>query len=493
MTPNILAIDQGTTSSRAMVFSASGEVKSRAQKEFDQHFPADGWVEHDAMQIWQVTSQVCRDALAQLAGGDAVAGIGITNQRETTVVWNRTSGEPIYPAIVWQDRRTAETCKAMQSAGKEPDITDRTGLLLDPYFSASKLAWILDHVEGARQQASRGELAFGTIDTWLIWKFTNGKVHATDATNASRTLLFNIHTQQWDDTLLKLFNIPASVLPEVKDCAADFGMATEGLAGRHLPIAGVAGDQHAAMIGQGCFSPGMIKSTYGTGCFALMHTGNTAQPSSNRLLTTTAYRLAGVPQYALEGSIFMAGATVQWLRDKLGIINNASDTEALAASLPSNKGVYLVPAFTGLGAPHWQPDARASICGLTRDSGRAEIARAALEAVCYQTYDLLQAMTEDAQMPIKTLRVDGGMIDNNWLLQALADITGCSAERPSITETTAQGAAFLAGLQLGIYQGLDDITDRWQLERLAVPKMSEAIRTTQLNEWRSALNKTLQS
>ncbi|MBU2886787.1 glycerol kinase GlpK [Gilvimarinus agarilyticus] len=492
MDQHILAIDQGTTSSRAIVFAPNGDIVSDAQREFDQHFPADGWVEHDPQQIWRVTSAVCREALAKLPPGTGVAGIGITNQRETTVVWNRASGEPIYPAIVWQDRRTAKQCQTMRAADQEADITERTGLLLDPYFSATKIAWILDHVEGARQQAEAGELAFGTMDTWLIWQLTGGKVHATDATNASRTLLFNIHTQRWDQTLLDAFAIPAGILPEVYDCAADFGLAIEGLGGQHLPIAGVAGDQHAAMVGQGCFKPGMIKSTYGTGCFALMHTGSDARTSRNRLLTTVAYRLNGKPQYALEGSIFMAGATVQWLRDKLGIINHASDTEVLAASLSSNKGVYLVPAFTGLGAPHWQPQARAVICGLTRDSGRAEIARAALEAVCYQTHDLLQAMTADAGHRPDTIRVDGGMIANNWLMQTLTNITDTPAERPHVIETTALGAARLAGLQLGIYPSLEDIASDWQLERRCEPAINPAERCAMLEGWQRAINRARQ-
>ncbi|MDO3381168.1 glycerol kinase GlpK [Gilvimarinus algae] len=487
----ILAIDQGTTSSRAIIFSRDGEIKASAQREFDQHFPADGWVEHDPQQIWEVTSAVCRDCLAQLPKGQQVAGIGITNQRETTLVWDKSSGEPIYPAIVWQDRRTAQQCRKLAQQGHEALVRDRTGLLLDPYFSATKLAWILDKVEGARDRASRGELAFGTIDTWLIWKFTGGKVHATDATNAARTLLFNIHTQRWDEDLLKLFDIPEGILPDVYDCAADFGEAQEGLDGRTLPIAGVAGDQHAAMIGQACFEPGMIKSTYGTGCFALLHTGQKAQMSDNRLLTTLAYRLNGEVHYALEGSIFIAGAAVQWLRDKLGIIQQASETEALAASLDSNRGVYLVPAFTGLGAPHWRPDARAVICGLTRDSGRAEIARAALEAVCYQTHDLLEAMAKDTQQTLTSLRVDGGMIANNWLLQTLADITGMTAERPAITETTALGAARLAGLQLGLFSSLEDIAQNWTLEAKAEPAIEPELKADMIKGWQRAVERSL--
>jgi len=489
---NILAIDQGTTSSRAIVFSSQGQALASAQCEFDQHFPNDGWVEHDAEEIWQVTAKVCRQALAKLDEPRSVIGIGITNQRETTVVWDRATGKPIYRAIVWQDRRTAETCRALKNAGHEDTLRQRTGLLLDPYFSATKIAWILENVKGARRRAEQGELAFGTIDSWLIWNFTGGKVHATDATNAARTLLFDIHQQRWDDDLLALFNIPKSLLPEVLDCAADFGTATEGLDGIKRPIAGVAGDQHAAMVGQACFSPGMIKSTYGTGCFALLHTGDTPVVSNNRLLTTLAYRLNGKPQYALEGSIFIAGAAVQWLRDKLGIIQHAGDTEALAESLDSNRGVYLVPAFTGLGAPHWEPDARALICGMTRDTGRAELARAALEAVCYQTHDLLEAMSIDAGKRPATLRVDGGMIANNWLLQALTDITDIPAERPEVIETTALGAARLAGLQLGVFADLEQVAQSWQLDRRCEPAISQPQRQQMVTEWQRAIARTLQ-
>ncbi|HEY7883320.1 MAG TPA: glycerol kinase GlpK [Cellvibrionaceae bacterium] len=490
MSDYLLAIDQGTTSSRAIVFAPSGEAIASAQQEFDQHFPDDGWVEHDPEQIWQVTAKVCREALEQLPAGQTVKGIGITNQRETTVVWDKSTGKPVYPAIVWQDRRTAQYCRNLAKDGHETLIRERTGLLLDPYFSATKLAWILDNVEGVRVRAEKGELAFGTIDSWLIWKFTQGRVHATDATNAARTMLFDIHRQQWDEQLLELFTVPRALLPEVKDCAADFGTATEGLDGQELPIAGVAGDQHAAMIGQACFREGMIKSTYGTGCFVLLHTGDAPKISNNRLLTTLAYRLNGKPQYALEGSIFIAGAAVQWLRDKLGMIKTAAETEELAASLTSNRGVYLVPAFTGLGAPHWDPDARALICGLTRDSGRAEIARAALEAVCYQTRDLLTAMTEDAGVRPTTLRVDGGMIANNWLLQCLADITDTPAERPEIIETTALGAARLAGLQLGIFKNLEEVAASWALEARTEPVLDNTLRKRMIAGWEQAVART---
>lgn len=491
MSSLILAIDQGTTSSRAMLFTPEGRVVAQAQQEFTQFFPADGWVEHDPKEIWEVTSAVCCKALAQLKPGTEVAGIGITNQRETAVVWDRRTGEPVYAAIVWQDRRTAEHCRQLVRDGHEQRITTKTGLLSDSYFSATKIAWILEHVEDARARAANGELAFGTIDSWLIWKFTGGKVHATDASNASRTMLFNIHDQCWDTELLALFGIPLAILPDVRDNAADFGMAMEGLDGRRLPICGVAGDQQAAMVGQACFSPGMVKSTYGTGCFALMQLGDTPTVSRNRLLTTVAYRLDGQTSYALEGAIFMAGATVQWLRDKLGIIRQAADTESLARSLDSNRGVYLVPAFTGLGAPWWDPDARAVVCGLTRDSGKAELARAALEAVCYQTHDLLHAMSDDAGARPATLRVDGGMTVNEWLLQALADIVDVAVERPAMVETSALGAARLAGLQLGLFSSLDEIADAWSMDRRCQPLMSQHQRQSQLKGWQKAVQRTL--
>lgn len=493
MSDLILAIDQGTTSSRAIVFDATGQMRANAQQEFPQHFPDDGWVEHDPEDIWQSTCSVCNEALGGLKAGESVVGIGITNQRETTLVWDRHTGEPVYPAIVWQDRRTAAYCRKLYEQGEERGVRERAGLLLDPYFSATKIVWILDNVEGARERAERGDLLFGTMDTWLIWNFTGGKVHATDATNASRTLLFNIHEQQWDAHLLKLFNIPASLLPEVRDCAADFGEATEGIEGKALPIAGVAGDQHAALIGQACFETGMIKSTYGTGCFALMNIGDTPRLSEHRLLTTVAYRLKGKPVYALEGAIFVAGAAVQWLRDKLGVIQSAEETEDLARSLTSNKGVYLVPAFTGLGAPYWDPDARGVICGLTRDSGRAELARAALEAVCYQTRDLFQAMSEDAGERPGTLRVDGGMVANNWLLQALADIVEVPVERPTIIETTALGAARLAGLQLGLFNSLEDVAKSWELERRCESDMPATERDPMVEGWHKAVARTHKS
>lgn len=489
MSDYILAIDQGTTSSRAMVFAPDGKVLAVAQQEFAQHYPANGWVEHDPMEIWRVTAKVCRDALAQLHEPERVKGIGITNQRETTIVWDKKTGEPVYPAIVWQDRRTAEHCRKLVQEGREQWISDKTGLLLDAYFSATKIAWILNHVPNARSRSELGELAFGTVDSWLIWNLTGGQVHATDATNASRTLLFNIHTQQWDKELLELFDIPAAMLPQVYDCAADFGIATVGLGDRRLPIAGVAGDQQAAVVGQACFKKGMVKSTYGTGCFALMNLGDNAIISRNRLLTTVAYRIQGRTTYALEGAIFIAGAAVQWLRDKLGIIQHAAETEALARSLESNRGVYLVPAFTGLGAPYWDPDARGTLIGITRDTGKAEIARAALEAVCYQTRDLFQAMADDAGLRPAILRIDGGMTVNEWLVQALADIVEVPVERSAVIESSALGAARLAGLQLGLFRDLEDLGHHWVQGRHCEPQLDEPVREHMVKGWQNAVKK----
>ena len=486
----LLAIDQGTTSSRAIVFDAHGAVRATAQREFTQHYPAGGLVEHDPEEIWSVTLAVTREVLA--AAGGAVAAIGITNQRETTLVWDRASGAPIHRAIVWQDRRTAAQCRALRDAGHESAVSGKTGLLLDPYFSATKLAWILDHVDGARERAAGGGLAFGTIDTFLIWRLTGGRVHATDATNASRTLLFDIHTQQWDDELLRLFDVPRSVLPEVRDSAADFGTTAVDVLGHAIPVAGVAGDQQAATVGQACFEPGMMKTTYGTGCFAVMNTGAEAVRSRHRLLTTVAWRLDGRPTYALEGSIFVAGAVVQWLRDGLRVIGNAPETEALAGSLPDSGGVYLVPAFTGLGAPHWDPDARGAIFGLTRDTGPAHLARAALESVCFQTRDLIAAMEADRGVAIDRLRIDGGMVKNAWLLQTLADIVGVTVERPRIVETTALGAAYLAGLQSGVLRSVDDIGARWARDAEFTSRMPDGERERLVRGWESAVARTLE-
>ena len=488
--PLLLAIDQGTTSSRAIVFDAAGMIRATAQREFTQYYPGDGLVEHDPEEIWSATLAVTREALA--SAGGKVAAIGITNQRETTVVWDRASGVPIHRAIVWQDRRTAQRCRSLREAGHEPMVSEKTGLLLDPYFSATKLAWILDHVDGARERAAAGELAFGTIDTFLIWRLTGGAVHATDATNASRTLLFDIRAQVWDDALLRLFDVPREVLPEVRDSAADFGTILPGLLGDAVPIAGVAGDQHAATVGQACFEPGMVKSTYGTGCFAVMNTGAEAVRSRHRLLTTVAWRLNGDPVFALEGSIFVAGAAVQWLRDGLGVIETAAQTEALAAGLPDSDGVCLVPAFTGLGAPHWDPDARGAIFGLTRDTGPAHFARAALESVCLQTRDLIIAMAADRGTAIGRLRVDGGMAGNAWLLQTLADVVGAAVERPRVIETTALGAAYLAGLQTGVFRSLDDIRERWARAEEFTPRMPEQERDRLVRIWESAVARTLE-
>ena len=489
MNQYILSIDQGTTSSRAMLFDENGRAAFTSQREFNQYFPKDGWVEHDPEEIWSTTLEVVRDALYQANSEQRkIAAIGITNQRETTVVWDRASGKTIYNAIVWQDRRTAEFCDGLRQRGHEAEVTAKTGLLLDPYFSGTKINWILDNVSGARARAEKGELAFGTIDSFLIWRLTGGDSHVTDATNASRTLLFNIHQQCWDSELLELLSVPESLLPTVLDCAADFGTTHKDLFDTRIPIAGVAGDQQAALVGQACFEPGMIKSTYGTGCFMILNTGEQALASNNKLLTTVGYRLNGKTTYALEGSIFVAGAAVQWLRDGLGIIDSAEQTEALADSLDSNHGVYLVPAFTGLGAPHWDPDARGAIFGITRDTGPAQLVRATLESVCYQTFDLLEAKRRDGLSPTR-LRVDGGMVANNWLCQFLADLLGIVVERPQQTETTALGAAYLAGLQTGIFTSLEDIAGRWQTDWEFAPSMDKSAASLLLADWHEAVIK----
>lgn len=485
----LLAIDQGTTSSRAIVFDDQGQRVASAQQEFRQYFPADGWVEHDAAEIWSSTLAVCREALAS-AGLEAreVAAIGITNQRETSILWDRASGEPVHKAIVWQDRRTAPLCEQLRRQGREPLVVERTGLLMDPYFSATKIAWMLDNVSGLRERAERGELAFGTVDTWLLWCLTGGQVHATDATNASRTALFNIHQQCWDDDLLSLFNIPASLLPEVKDSAADFGQTDPALLGSAVPVCGIAGDQQAALFGQACFERGMAKSTYGTGCFLMLNTGEEAIRSENRLLTTVAYRLNGRVTYATEGSIFVAGAAIQWLRDGLGLIGKAADSEPLARQTGTENSVYLVPAFTGLGAPYWDPHARGAITGLTRDTGIAEIVTAGLQSVCYQTKDLVRAIQNDGA-PLATLRVDGGMVVNDWLMQFLADILNVQVDRPEITETTALGAAYLAGLQAGVFTGLDQIAEKWQRNRRFSPAMPPRSREKAYQGWLDAIDR----
>jgi glycerol kinase len=481
----ILAIDQGTTSSRAIVFDRKGRKLGVAQQELPQSFPQPGWVEHDPARIWKDTVAVVRGALRKArTGARELAALGITNQRETTIVWDRASGKPVHPAIVWQDRRTAEFCKARQD--RSGWLAERTGLLLDPYFSATKIAWILDHVAGARARAERGKLAFGTVDSWLLWKLTGGKVHATDATNASRTLLFDIRAQRWDPELLKFFGVPAAMLPEVKDCAAEFGSTDKKLFGAAIPIRGIAGDQQAATVGQACFTPGMAKSTYGTGCFLVLNTGAELKLSRNKLLSTIAYRLEGRATYAMEGSIFIAGAAVQWLRDAVHLIKKAGDTEDIARSIPDTQGVYLVPAFTGLGAPYWDPQARGAVLGLTRDAGLAHIVRAALESVCYQTRDLLAAMAQDALAPVE-LRVDGGMVVNNWLAQNLADVLQVGVVRPQTVETTALGAAFLAGLQAGVYGSLADITRLWQVDRRFKPKLARATAEARYSGWQRAV------
>jgi glycerol kinase len=481
---SILAIDQGTTSTRAIVFDLEGGIRATAQRELPQIFPADGRVEHDPEEIWQATLAVGREVLAK---ADDVAGIGIANQRETTVIWDRASGKPIHNAIVWQDRRGAALCRRLEAEGHGPLIQRRTGLLLDPYFSATKLVWLLDNIPGTRARAGTGALAAGTIDSFLLWRLTGGRVHATDATNASRSLLFDIHRQDWSEELLALFDIPRALLPEVRDTAADYGATEAGLFERPLPVLAMIGDQQAATVGQACFEPGMIKSTYGTGCFVLLNSGPEAPLSKNRLVTTVATRLAGRTSYAVEGSIFIAGAAVQWLRDRLGFVAQSSETEAIAAGLAGNAGVYLVPAFTGLGAPYWEPDARGALFGLTRDIGRAEIVRAALEAVCYQTRDLMQAMAADGAPRPTALRVDGGMSANAWVMQFLADILDLPVERPVVTETTALGAAYLAGLQAGLFESTGDIARRWRRDRLFEPQMKEAERDRLYAGWRDAV------
>lgn len=489
MTSHILSIDQGTTSSRAILFDESGNSLFSSQLEFTQYFPKDGWVEHDPEEIWSTTLKVVKEVLEYATENSLpIAAIGITNQRETTVVWERATGKPVYNAIVWQDRRTSDYCEVLRQQGKEKMLADKTGLLLDPYFSGTKLTWILNNVDGVRSRAEQGELAFGTIDSFLIWRLTGGACHYTDATNGSRTLMFNIHNQAWDKEILELLSIPESLLPEVLDCAADFGSTDKEVLGVEIPIAGVAGDQQAALIGQACFEPGMIKSTYGTGCFMVLNTGTWALSSKNKLLTTVGYRLNGKTTYALEGSIFVAGAAVQWLRDGIGVIESAKETEGMASSMESNKGVYLVPAFTGLGAPHWDPDARGAIFGITRDTGPEEFVRATLESICYQTYDLLEAKRGDGVQATK-LRVDGGMVNNNWLCGFLADILGITVERPVVTETTALGAAFLAGLQVGVYDSLEEIKKIWKVDQSFEPTMDSSHKSQLLEDWQKYVDK----
>lgn len=494
MSGYILAIDQGTTSSRAIVFDKDMKVVAIGQKEFAQHYPASGWVEHDPEEIWSTVVWSVETAIkkAGLSAGD-IAAIGITNQRETVVVWDRKTGKAVHNAIVWQDRRTAEMCVELKDRGLEPIFTAKTGLLLDPYFSGTKIAWILENVEGAAGRADKGELLAGTIDSFLIWRLTGGKVHATDATNASRTLVYNIERNEWDEELLGILGIPAAMLPQVKDCADDFGLTEEALFGGAIPILGVAGDQQAATIGQACFEPGMMKSTYGTGCFALLNTGEKLVRSQNRLLGTIAYRLDGKTTYALEGSIFIAGAAVQWLRDGLKVIDKAGQSGELAAQADETQDVYLVPAFVGLGAPHWDANARGAIFGLTRNTGPAEFARAALEAVAYQTHDLLMAMHGDwkAASSATVLRVDGGMVASDWTMQRLADLLDAPVDRPTILETTALGAAWLAGSRAGVWPDQATFAKSWALDRRFEPAMESALRERKLAGWQDAVRRTL--
>ncbi len=493
MASHILAIDQGTTSSRAILFSKDLQIVSVDQQEFTQHFPNSGWVEHDCEEIWQTTRNTCLGAMkkANITAKD-IASIGITNQRETTILWERESGQPIHKAIVWQDRRTADFCNKLADEGHGDMITAKTGLLIDPYFSATKIRWMLDNVPGARQMAEEGKICFGTVDSFLLWRLSGGKVHATDATNASRTMLYNIHENCWDAELLELLNIPASILPEVKDCAADFGVTDPALFDGEIAIGGIAGDQQAALIGQACFRPGMIKSTYGTGCFVVLNTGETPVQSSNRLLTTIGYRLDGTTNYAIEGSIFVAGAAVQWMRDAMGIIEAADQTGKLAREADISQDVYLVPAFTGLGAPHWDSEARGAIFGITRATGPAELSKAALESVCYQTKDLLEAMGRDWDgMQDTVLRVDGGMVASNYTMQFLADILNAPVDRPKILETTALGAGYLAGYHKGILPPPEQFASSWKQDTRFSPNLDETIRRRKYSGWQDAIRRTL--
>ena len=488
---HLLAIDQGTTSTRAILFDRDARLVASAQRELKQHYPQIGWVEHDPEDIWNDALAVSLEALAQ-SGVDLsrVAAIGITNQRETVLVWNRKTGVPIHRAIVWQDRRTADRCAELKASGAEAEVMAKTGLVLDPYFSATKIDWLLDNVSGARAAAERGELAFGTVDSFLLWRLTGGAVHATDATNASRTSLYDIREQHWDPDLCRLFHVPEAMLPEVRDTAGNFGVTASGLFDRQIPIGGMAGDQQAALIGQACFEPGMAKATYGTGGFLLVNTGGEAIASTSGLLTTIAYRLDGETVYALEGSIFVAGAAIQWLRDGLGIISAASETDALAAAIPDSHGIYMVPAFVGLGAPHWDAEARGAIFGLTLDSTGAHLARAALEAAAYQTFDLVEAMTADGCAAPADLRVDGGMAANGWLCQFLADILQVRVQRPLNVETTALGAAFLAGLATGVWSNRDEVSRTWAPQDEFTAAMGPGRRKQLLDGWRDAVERT---
>lgn len=488
----ILALDQGTTSSRSLLFDKQGNIISQAQKEFRQIFPQPGWVEHDAEEIWSTQYGTMAEAVAKAnINMKQIAGIGITNQRETTVVWDKNSGQPIYNAIVWQDRRTASYCDDLKSAGLAATIQQKTGLVIDAYFSGTKLKWILDNVTGAREKAVKGELAFGTIDSWLTWKLTNGEVHVTDVSNASRTMLYNIHSLEWDEELLKIFDIPASVLPQVKPSSKIYGVTGNIIPDSRIPIAGIAGDQQAALFGQLCTQPGMVKNTYGTGCFMLMNTGEKAIASKNNLLTTIAWQIDKKTEYALEGSVFIAGAVVQWLRDELKIIRTSADVEKLAGQVKDTDGVYIVPAFAGLGAPHWNQYARGSIFGLTRGSSNAHIARAALDSIAYQTFDVLKAMEADAGIHIKELRVDGGATVNNQLMQFQSDILNTNVVRPKITETTALGAAYLAGLAVGYWKNIEEIQQQWQVDKSFSPSMPDEKRNELISGWQRAVKASI--
>ena len=488
----ILALDQGTTSSRSMVFDKQGNIISVAQKEFQQIFPQPGWVEHDAKEIWSTQFGTMAEAIAKAnIKMKQIAAIGITNQRETTVVWERSTGKPICNAIVWQDRRTSAFCDELKAANLGELIKEKTGLVIDAYFSASKLKWILDQVPGAREKAENGELAFGTIDSWLVWKLTGGEVHATDVSNASRTMLLNIHTVEWDDELLKIFSVPRSILPEVKPSSKIYGVTGNIIPESHFPIAGIAGDQQAALFGQMCTQPGMVKNTYGTGCFMLMNTGTKAIASKNNLLTTIAWKIDDKIEYALEGSVFIAGAVVQWLRDGLKIIRSSNEVEELSKHATDSGGVYLVPAFAGLGAPHWNQHARGALFGLTRGSNSAHIARAALDSIAYQTYDVLKAMEADAGINIKELRVDGGATVNKGLMQFQSDILHCKVVRPRITETTALGAAYLAGLAVGYWKNVDEIQQQWQVDKTFSPQLENSRVNELLNGWRRAVKASI--
>lgn len=484
----LLGIDQGTSSTRSILMGSDGKIAAQSQLEYAAKYPNIQWVEQNPEDILKTTILTCREVINKAASiGASVKTIGITNQRETTIVWDKKTGKTVYNAIVWQDRRTSELCDSLVRNNYEKEITKKTGLIIDPYFSATKIKWILDNVDGVRKRANDGQLLFGTVDTFLLWHLTGGKVHATDATNASRTMLFNLETQDWDDDILREFDIPKSMLPEVKDSADNFGETDKSVLGFTIPVNALLGDQQAAAVGQACFTPGILKCTYGTGCFALMNIGNSPVYSQNRLLTTVAYRLKGQPVYALEGSVFVAGAAVQWLRDNLKVIKVASDTEELARSLKDNAGVYIVPAFTGLGAPYWDSTARGILVGLTRDTGIAHLARATLEAACYQTYDLYDAMNKDCGIPLLSLRVDGGMTENKWLLQFLADLSGLEVAKPTVTQTTAYGVACFAGLGAGIYKGLQDIKDLWQIDSQYKPSLDEDSRKKLIDDWRKAV------